>query len=151
MRVSERTRLGLKAVLRLAARDGSGSVSAAQIARAESISVQGLSQILNYLKKQGLVKSVRGPMGGYVLAKKPGEIQLSELLERLDGKPAHWMDRGEARPSDMDEASLASLAFWTRLSRLVEEGLSANTVKDLIDESRRLKKNKSRAPYTFNI
>lgn len=149
MRVSERTRLGLRALLRLAAHDGSGSLSSAQIARAENLSVQGLAQILNFLKRRGLVKSVRGPTGGYVLAKKPGEIRLSELLERLDGKPESWtVETGERRE---DEAALAASRFWALLSAGVEESLSGATVKDLVDEARKLKKTKGRPPYTFNI
>lgn len=151
MRVSERTRLGLRALLRLAARDGSGSLSAAQIARAENLSVQGLAQILNFLKRRGLVKSVRGPTGGYVLAKKPGEIRLSELLEKLDGKPVSWTRESAERSADADEAALASLVFWTRFAAAVEGGLAGTTVKDLVDEARRVKKTRGRAPYTFNI
>jgi Rrf2 family protein len=150
MRVSERTRTGLKALLHLAARDGSGSLSAAQIARAENLSAQGLAQILNFLKRRGLVKSVRGPTGGYVLAKKPAEIRLSELLEKLDGKPESWIVN-PVRSGEADEASLAALAFWSRLSAGVEESLAGATVKDLVDEARRLRKAKGRPPYTFNI
>lgn len=151
MRISERTRLGLKAVLRLAVHDGSGSLSAAQIARAENLSVQSLAQILNYLKKRGLVKSVRGPMGGYVLAKKPSETRLSELLERLDGKLDAWIPEEGGKPAEPDETGLAAMGFWSRLSAVMKDGMAAATLKDLVDESRRLRRSKARAPYTFNI
>lgn len=149
MRVSERTRLGLRALLRLAARDGSGSLSAAQIARAENLSAQGLAQVLNFLKRRGLVKSVRGPTGGYVLARRPADIRLSELLERLDGKPEAWTSDGDARAAG-DEAGLSAALFWGRLAEAIDKGLSAATVQDLVDEARQSRR-RGRAPYTFNI
>ncbi|HTL70545.1 MAG TPA: Rrf2 family transcriptional regulator, partial [Candidatus Eisenbacteria bacterium] len=73
MKFSTRTLYGLKAVLVLAGRYGEGSLPVSQIARKEHLSVAYLEQILNGLKRKGFVKSVRGPQGGYVLAKKPSE------------------------------------------------------------------------------
>ena len=88
MKFSTRTLYGLKAVLVLAGRFGEGSLSVSQIAKKECISVAYLEQILNALKKKGLVKSVRGPQGGYVLSQKPSEISLDKLFYALQDKNA---------------------------------------------------------------
>lgn len=149
MKFSTRTLYGLKAILVLAGRYGEGLLSVSAIARKESLSVHYLEQILNSLKKKGLVKSVRGPQGGYALAKKPGEVTLFDLyvaLEKGKQKPA------PAAPADPDETSLADTLFWQIFSSSIRSGLSERTLKDLLDEARRLKKGKTRTPApTFHI
>jgi len=151
MKFSTRTFYGLKAVLVLTSRFGEGSLSVSQIAGLQSISVAYLEQILNALKKKGLVKSVRGPQGGYILAKKPSEISLKNLFEALDG-PNCWMAEGPSSKSDWDEVKIANFIFWKKLQSSLEEGWSETTLKDLMDEARRAKKGKSSsAHYSFNI
>ena len=149
MKFSTRTLYGLKAILVLAGRYGEGLLSVSAIAKKESLSVHYLEQILNSLKKKGLVKSARGPQGGYALAKKPSDVTLHDLytaLEKAKERPA------AAASSDPDETALADALFWKKFSSSIEKGLSELTLKDLLDEARRLKKGKSRtvAP-TFHI
>ena len=150
MKFSTRTIYGLKAILVLAARHGEGLLSVSAIAKKEKISVHYLEQILNALKKKGLVKSVRGPQGGYTLAKKPSEITLYDLyLALVAGKKEAT---AVLEPSEPDETSIADALFWRQYSTSVQKGLSEKTVKDLVDEARRLKKGKTRTPsQSFHI
>lgn len=151
MKISARSRYGLKAVLVLAGRFGEGSLSVSQIAKRENISVPYLEQILNSLKKKKLVKSVRGPQGGYMLAKKPSEIDLKELLDALDpGLLTAESPKAEPDGSS-DEVKIADRLFWSRLLAAIDESLSEINLKTLIDDARRLKKNKSSSPHTFHI
>jgi Rrf2 family iron-sulfur cluster assembly transcriptional regulator len=148
MKFSTRTRYGLKAALALAARFGEGSLSAAQIARRQGISVSYLEQILNRLKRKGFVKSVRGPQGGYVLSRKPAEITLEALLATLDeGGPS---SNGAPSPA-ADEVAIADHLFWQTLHASIGKGLSGVSLKELVDEARRIKKGKSSGPYSFHI
>lgn len=149
MKFSTRTLYGLKAILVLAGRFGEGLLSVSAIAKKEGLSVHYLEQILNSLKKKGLVKSVRGPQGGYALAKKPAEVTLLDLytaFEKGKERPV------QAAPADPDVTALADALFWQKFSSSIEKGLSELTLKDLLDEARRLKKGKNRvvAP-TFHI
>ena len=143
---------GLKAVLVLASRYGEGSLSVSQIAKKEGISVPYLEQILNGLKKKGLVKSVRGPQGGYALNKKPSEVSLKDLFDALEER-SFWEHHSKATLSpESDEVTIADFIFWNRLKNSVQKGLSEVTLKDLIDEARRFKKAKSTtANFSFHI
>ena len=148
MKFSARMLYGLKAVLVLASRYGEGSLSVSQIATKEGISGAYLEQILNALKKKGLVKSVRGPQGGYVLAEKPSDITLEQLFYALEPKTLVI----EKISADYDETALANGLFWEALSSSIEKGLSHVTLRQLLDEARRSKKTKNRTPaHTFHI
>jgi len=149
LKFSTRTLYGLKAILVLAARYGEGSLSVSQIAKKEGISVAYLEQILNALKKKGLVKSVRGTQGGYVLAHKPTDITLEQLFYSLDGKEtasqSHWTP-------EMDEISIGNALFWQHFVLSLQGGLAKVSLKDLLDEARRIKKTKLRSSaHTFHI
>lgn len=151
MKFSTRTLYGLKAILVLASRYGEGSLSVSQIAKKEGISVAYLEQILNALKKKGLVKSVRGPQGGYVLSKKPSEITLKSLFYMLENGGLAPMNGRESLPASSDEIAIGNLIFWKRLELSIEKSLSEMTLKELIDEARRVKKGRHGSPYTFHI
>ena len=152
MKFSTRTLYGLKAILVLAGRYGEGLLSVSAIAKKENISVHYLEQILNALKKKGLVKSVRGPQGGYTLAEKPSDISLEKLFYALETRHAPAKDPKLQVATDGDEASVANGLFWQKLSLSVEQGLSQITLKELLDEARRMKKSKLRtSAATFHI
>ena len=159
MRFSTKTRYGLKAVLILASRHGEGSVSVAQIARAEGISVPYLEQILNALKGKALVKSVRGPQGGYVLSKHPSEITLESLFYAFeeaafpDERPVAASARNHAAPSTprSEESADAYRIFWQRVRGAVADGLGCVTLKDLLEEARAARKTRSASGHTFHI
>ena len=140
MKFSTRTLYGLKAILVLASRFGEGSVSVSHIAKKESLSVAYLEQILNALKKKGIVKSVRGPQGGYVLTKKPADITLENLFYTLnDESPAIVAGQN---PGEQDEAGVANWIFWKKFQASIQEGLGGVSLKVLLDEARRIKKSK---------
>jgi len=68
MKLSTRSTYGMRALVELGLTVGRGPLSAAQIAERQGLSVAYLEQLLHRLKKQGLVISIRGPKGGYLLA-----------------------------------------------------------------------------------
>lgn len=85
MRLSIRTIYGLQAIFEIALHPGSEGVSSSTIAGAQGISANFLEQILASLKKQKLVKSIRGRSGGYILSRPAGEISLLDVIEALEG------------------------------------------------------------------
>ncbi len=85
MKLSTRSTYGMRALVELALAAGQGPLSAALIAKRQDLSVAYLEQLLHRLKRQGVVKSVRGPRGGYLLAKDPHQITMADVVRVLEG------------------------------------------------------------------
>ena len=85
MKLSTRSRYGVRALLELAIDYDKGPLQIKTIADREKISNKYLEQLIAILKSAGLVTSIRGPKGGYVLSRPPAEIQLSEVFKVLEG------------------------------------------------------------------
>ncbi|BCJ27158.1 Rrf2 family transcriptional regulator [Actinocatenispora sera] len=105
MRLSARVDYALRAAAELAAATES-PVTSEQLARAQEIPGKFLEHILNQLRRAGLVRSQRGPVGGYWLARPPEEISLADIIRAVDGpllgvrgeRPEHVDYTGAARP-----------------------------------------------------
>jgi len=87
VKISTRSRYGLRLLIELARRGGGGPVLLSEIAGSQRISEKYLSRLVISLRGSGLVRSVRGAHGGYVLARPPGEISLREIIDSLEGGP----------------------------------------------------------------
>ncbi len=97
MKLSTRSTYGMRALVELALASGHGPVSATLIATRQDLSVAYLEQLLHRLKQQGVVTSIRGPRGGYVLAKDPARITMAEVVHVLDGSNGKGRSNGRAR------------------------------------------------------
>ena len=86
MRLSTRGRYGTRLMVDLAQHYADGPIPLAEIAKRQDLSAKYLEQLIILLKGAGLIRSVRGRRGGYVLAKKPGQISVGEIVEALEGK-----------------------------------------------------------------
>lgn len=85
MKLSTRGRYGVRAMLELALNTGKGPVPLRDLAARQEISAKYLEQLLIPLKGAGLVKSVRGARGGYLLSTDPGNISLYDIVRSLEG------------------------------------------------------------------
>lgn len=85
MILSTKGRYGLKAIFELSLNYGSGPVSLKKISDKYTISESYLEQLFAKLKKGGYIDTVRGPQGGYYLAKSPDEITVGMILRTLEG------------------------------------------------------------------
>ena len=85
MRLSSKTRYGVRAVFAMAFHGEGGPTQARELARREDIPLRFLEQIFGDLKRAGLVESRRGPRGGYVLRRKAEEIRLGDIVRALQG------------------------------------------------------------------
>ena len=84
MKLSTKGRYGLRAMIDLARYSEKEPVSIGSVAARQEISERYLEQLVALLKKAGLVKSIRGASGGYVLAKAPEEISVGDILRALE-------------------------------------------------------------------
>jgi Rrf2 family protein len=91
LRLSTRARYGLRALTALARHYNEGPIMVRLIAKEEEISENYLEQIMEPLKKAGLVRSVRGSQGGFILAKAPKDIKVKEAIDVLEG-PINLID-----------------------------------------------------------
>lgn len=85
MRLSTKGRYGLMAMYNLKENMGKGPISLKDIAKDENLSESYLEQLFSLLKKHGLVDSIRGAGGGYVLAKDPKDIPIGDIINALEG------------------------------------------------------------------
>ena len=84
MRLTTKGRFAVTAMLDLALRDGNGPVTLAGISRRQSISLSYLEQLFGKLRRRDLVDSVRGPGGGYTLAKPADQISVADIIRAVD-------------------------------------------------------------------
>lgn len=85
MKMSTKGRYGLRVMLELTLRHGSGPVMMSTIAESQDISRKYIHSLLTSLKAAGLVRAVRGAGGGYILAREPQKILLSDVVRALEG------------------------------------------------------------------
>ena len=88
MKITTRGRYAVMAMVSLAASSRGNPVPIQTIAKRESIPEPYLQQLFLRLRKQNIVKSVRGPGGGFILARDPAEITVGEIIRTAEGKPA---------------------------------------------------------------
>ena len=85
MKISTKGRYGTRAMIDIAEHCGSGPVSLRRLTDRQCLSLKYMEQIIPLLKSSGLIRSARGARGGYVLAKRPREISLRNIVEALEG------------------------------------------------------------------
>ncbi|HNY64690.1 MAG TPA: Rrf2 family transcriptional regulator [Deltaproteobacteria bacterium] len=135
MKLSTRSRYGVRLLLELALHEKKGQVLLKDIAREEEISEKYLSLIIIPLKAAGLVNSMRGARGGYTLAKPPSEITLKEIVEILEGDTCLVdcvKDPGACKRSSL----CASRDLWSVISDRISQTLGSFTLEDLVKMSR---------------
>jgi Rrf2 family transcriptional regulator, cysteine metabolism repressor len=87
LKISMRSDYGGRALLYLAERYGQGPIQSAEIAAQQNIPETYLEQLLVVLRRAGLVRSLRGPAGGHMLARPPRDIRLGEVVAAMEGPP----------------------------------------------------------------
>lgn len=86
MKVSTKARYGLRALLDLAIYTTGEPVPLVYIAERQQLSVNYLEQVFALIKKAGIVKSIKGSQGGYLLARSPQEITVGEIIRAIEGE-----------------------------------------------------------------
>ena len=144
MKVSLRATYGIMAAVDLAMHLGTAPVQAKSIARRQSIPARFLEQVLHSMKKAGLVSSLRGAQGGYVLSKKPSEVSIAEILEALDGPllpPLGGAGRAQLRRLGKPELLLGKV--WEQVYQAERQVLEAISVEKLAGQQRVLEQERS--------
>jgi len=135
MKLSSRSRYGFRAILELAVEYGKGPLQIKAIADREDISNKYLEQLIALLKGSGLVRSVRGPRGGYELTRPPAEVRLDEVFRTLEGPPisVECLEHPEFCPRCTD---CVTRQIWARMQAAMMGILESMTLQDLVDKTR---------------
>ncbi len=135
MKLSTRTRYGVRAILELAMSGNKGPLQLKIIAQRQDLSVKYLEQLMVVLKAAGFVRSVRGSKGGYMLAKAPDQIELIDVLHCLEGTVA-TVECVENKDYCVRAADCAARDIWVKVQKAIEEVLKSMTLQDLVNRGK---------------
>jgi len=137
MKLSTRCRYGIHAMFDLAQNVGNGPQTIRSIAERQLVPEQYLEQIIGVLRREGFVESVRGAQGGYMLAKRPEEITIGQLLRLLEG-PILMADCIQDADACVRSGQCPSRLVWERLTECIDQVLDSVTLGDMLVDQKRL-------------
>ena len=132
MKLSTRTRYGVRAILELAMSGNKGPLQLKIIAQRQDLSVKYLEQLMVFLKAAGFVRSVRGSKGGYMLAKAPDQIELIDVLHCLEGTVT-TVECVNNKDYCVRAADCAARDLWVKVQKAIEDVLKSVTLQDLVN------------------
>jgi Rrf2 family cysteine metabolism transcriptional repressor len=124
LKISTKGRYGLTIMMELASKFGEGPTSLKSIAEKHQLSEHYLEQLIAPLRNSGLVKSIRGAYGGYILSRQPDEITAGEIIRVLEGpiSPVDFTDEDDPAKRDL----------WIRIKNSIAEVLDSTNLAHLI-------------------
>lgn len=142
LRLPAASKYGVRAMFDLALHQKDKPISLREIAERQRISLDYLEHIFIKLRKVGLLESKRGVHGGFILKKEPSQIRILDIVTTLDGKIALSECLIEEDLCSKAELCVIRL-LWKKLSSQIIKTLSDITLKDLIDEAKKIRKRKN--------
>lgn len=149
MRLSTRSRYGVRLMLALGLNDKKEPVFLKDIAHSEGISEKYLSQIIIPLKAKGLVTTFRGAHGGYLLSRPASEIKLRDIIEPLEGDMS-LVDCVNAPDICGKSTECVTREVWNEMSLLLLNFLDTFTLEDLVKKYK-MKKESCSSPADYTI
>ena len=134
MRLTTKGRFAVTAMLDLALRSGNGPVTLAGISDRQKISLSYLEQLFGKLRRNALVESVRGPGGGYCLAKDTSVMSIADIIRAVDEPIDATQCSG--KENCLDDHRCMTHQLWTDLNRHIYEYLDAVKLSDLVATQR---------------
>ncbi|MBW2450529.1 MAG: Rrf2 family transcriptional regulator [Deltaproteobacteria bacterium] len=132
MKLTKKTRYGTRLLLDLAQHQNEGAVQMSEISIRQNISVKYLEQIIRPLKKAKFVKSIRGPKGGHMLAKKPEKISLGDIARVYEGKPELVDCISEPEACSKSDDCVVRLG-WRKASIALYKELDSISIANLLE------------------
>jgi Rrf2 family protein len=148
LRLSTKGQYGVRAMFEIAKGHSRGPVTIREISDRQDVSVSYLEQILNKLRRAGIIRSIKGPGGGYVLSKDPSKISIGSILRELEGPVAITSCLDPKEGCIRVEGCVTHL-LWKSLGEKIGAFLDNMTLEDLLEgnemmDTRGARKNKER-------
>jgi Rrf2 family iron-sulfur cluster assembly transcriptional regulator len=134
MRLTTKGRFAVTAMVDLGMRHGSGPVTLAEISGRQKISLSYLEQLFGKLRRRQIVDSVRGPGGGYCLARDMETLTVSEIILAVD-EPIDATQCG-GKENCKDEEKCLTHDLWANLNQRIFDYLGSVTLRQLVDNQR---------------
>ncbi|MBI4192905.1 MAG: Fe-S cluster assembly transcriptional regulator IscR [Betaproteobacteria bacterium] len=132
MKLTTKGRFAVTAMVDLGMQHGSGPVTLAEISQRQKISLSYLEQLFGKLRRRALVDSVRGPGGGYCLAKDMGHVSVADIILAVD-EPIDATQCG-GKENCRDDEKCITHDLWAKLNERIFDYLGVVTLKQLVDE-----------------
>ncbi|MBD2364038.1 MULTISPECIES: Rrf2 family transcriptional regulator [unclassified Anabaena] len=133
MKLTTKGHYSVKALLDLSLQPDYGPASVKVISKRQDIPAPYLEKLLIEMRRAGLVKSIRGSVGGYQLAKKPVQISIGQILEAV-GETITNLPRHTPTPAQTED--WVTFSLWQRLNQKLKEALYSITLADLYYDAR---------------
>lgn len=134
MRLTTKGRFAVTALLDLAMQRTTQPVTLAEISERQQISLSYLEQLFAKLRQRALVDSVRGPGGGYCIARDLGQVSIAEIILAVDEPIDSTQCNGKENCHNDKKCMTHDL--WVKLNELIFDHLGAITLKQLVDEQK---------------
>jgi len=131
LRLSTKGQYGVRAMFEIAKGSGLGPVTIKRISEEQHVSVAYLEQILNKLRRAGIIRSVKGPGGGYMLARDPKLISIGEILKELEG-PVAITSCLDPKGGCVRVDSCVTHLLWKSLGDNIQRYLDGMKLQDLL-------------------
>lgn len=133
MRLTTKGRYGMRLVLDIAQHGSDGPVSMTDVSLRQDISLKYLERLVGELQRAGIVKSMRGRVGGHVLALPPERITVGDVVRALEGESAD-LPCGHNRLACPRSVHCLTRAIWVASDQAMFEKLDSVTVKDILED-----------------
>ncbi len=136
MKFSTRGRYGVQIMVDLAQHSDEGPISLKSVADRQKLSEHYLEQLIPELRKAGLVKSIRGAQGGYVLARKPEEIYIGDVIRVLEGPIAPVECTNQSGSDCCEKTSFCvTREVWVKVRDSINDVVDSISLADLIKDA----------------
>ncbi len=148
MRLTTKGRFAVTAILDLALNETEKPVTLADISERQSISLSYLEQLFSRMRREGIVKSVRGPGGGYHLAKTHQEITVKDIITAVDEEIDATQCSGKENCHEGGRCITHDL--WVSINHKILDYLESLTLADLVEAQSKDKKSRESAIFFLN-
>jgi len=135
MKLSTRTRYGMRAIIELAQYEGTRPLQLKTIAERQEISIKYLEQLMGLLRSAGLVRSVRGSKGGYALGRPQDQIKVSDIFRCLEGTVT-TTECVEDKDVCKRSADCVARELWMEIEASIHQVLESITLADMVKRTK---------------
>jgi Rrf2 family protein len=140
MRLSTKSRYGVRALFDIAYHSKGHPTQIKEISKREGITPRYLEQIFQKLKKAGMVKSIRGPKGGYYLSREPEKIVVGDIIRAMEEsiEPVHCARTTRSRKKCRRESRCAAQAVWREAGQRLRDYLDSTSLGTMCQIAREM-------------